>query len=287
MSVDIRCKTFTKKPGAGESGTQIPCPLCGSENFKPFLDCGEWEFVKCRWCGVALQNPQPDEKSLLARYDDEYFLYEEKNEPAFLRLALLGLKDIGFDKLSESLPDRSILDIGCATGILLKHFREKGWTTAGVEVCEASARFGNERYKVNIHNGLLGNAPFLPQGFSVVYSSHVIEHVNQPLEFIGQAVRLLKPGGLFICTTPDRSGFQARLFGKNWRSAIADHLFLFRSSDLLSLFGKSGLKTLVRKTWGGLGEGYAPKPVKRFMDRWVKITGTGDVVMMAAKKLPY
>lgn len=287
MSAPDYPKTFTKKPGTSESGRIITCPVCGSDRFRNALDCGEWRYVCCRGCGLVYQNPQPQPDGLLKRYDESYFRYEKDNAETFARLAEMGLRDIAFDQLAQALPDRSILDIGCATGRLLYGFRQKGWRTAGIEVCAESAEYGNREFDVGIYTGMLENAPYPPESFSVVHSSHVIEHVNDPRDFVSRSVRLLKPGGLFICTTPDRQGFQARLFGAGWRSAIADHLFLFSSRDLKRLFSDVGLKIVRRKTWGGLGEGYAPKPVKRLVDKLVKLTGQGDVVILAAKKLLY
>jgi SAM-dependent methyltransferase len=39
------------------------------------------------------------------------------------------------------------------------------------------------------------------ESFDIVLSTQVLEHVQQPGTYLSEAYRLLKPGGVFICTT--------------------------------------------------------------------------------------
>ncbi len=91
--------------------------------------------------------------------------------------------------------------------------------------------------------------------------------------------RILKPGGFAVITTPNVEGFQARLFGSGWRSAIADHLVLFSRRTLGKLLQDSGFDVLATVTWGGLAAGTAPLLVKKPMDRLAKKLGFGDVML--------
>ena len=95
---------------------------------------------------------------------------------------------------------------------------------------------------------------------------------------------MLVPGGFAVITTPNVDGFQARLFGKAWRSAIADHLVLFSKKTLKRLVLESGFEILQTVTWGGLAVGTAPTLIKRPVDRLAKKFGFGDVVMVLAAK---
>ena len=45
--------------------------------------------------------------------------------------------------------------------------------------------------------------PYASNYFDVVYSKSVIEHMNDPLNFINECFRVLKPGGKIIVLTPD------------------------------------------------------------------------------------
>jgi len=94
----------------------------------------------------------------------------------------------------------------------------------------------------------------------------------------------LKPGGLFITTTPNSSSLQAKLFGKNWRSAIADHMYLFSLNTLTRLIKKQKFNILQTGTWGGLAAGIVPGIIKKPADILAKKFGFGDVMVVLAQK---
>ena len=280
-------KTFSKDPGAHETVREIACPVCRGRHFRPLwkLPSGS-EFVKCSDCRLVLQNPRPVGEDLAARYDREYFEYEIRNEETFFELMMLGLKDADFfEGVVPSLPGPlSVLDVGCATGRLLKHFKDLGWKTAGAELCGPSAEHGNGRYGVGIRPLSLEDAAFADGEFAAVHASHLIEHVDDPAAFAAEVARVLRPGGVFVCVTPSIGGFQARLFGSSWRSAIPDHVTLFDKRTLRRLLEGAGLVVEATKTWGGLAAGAAPAWLKRPVDRLAKKFGFGDVVLALARK---
>ena len=274
-------KTYSKKPGI-ESSRTVNCPCCGSafSFHRNYYSYSSFSYVKCRKCSLVFQNPQPLFEDLSKRYDDEYFRYEIANEKKFLNLMLKGLDDIGFGKLDFSATGKSVLDIGCATGELLFYLKERGWETAGVEICSEAAEFGNRERKVNISDMPLEKNSFNDKSFSFIHASHLIEHLNEPDFFLKEVYRLLKPGGFFAVVTPNIDGFQSRLFKERWRSAIADHMFLFSRKTLIKMAENCGFKALKTATWGGLAEGTAPRIVKKAADKLVKLTGSGDVVIV-------
>ena len=136
----------------------------------------------------------------------------------------------------------------------------------------------------HIFNGTIEEAGYRDNQFSVIHSSHLIEHLTNPSDYITEAFRILKPGGLLITTTPNTRSLQAWLFGKNWRSAIADHMYLFSDKTLSSLLLSNGFKIITIKTWGGIAAGMAPGFIKKPLDFLAKKFGFGDVVVILAKK---
>ncbi len=279
-------KTFSKTPSDSESLKTVSCPVCGGESFIHRWLIDGARFVQCKACRLVLQNPQPISQDLGARYDDEYFRYEVENEEAFFRLMMLGLNDASFfDKIVPTLPSvNRILDIGCATGRLLSHFKSLGWETGGVDLCAESANYGNKKYDVGIQVGDLLQLGLKEGYYSVIHASHLIEHVDNPGIFVNEIARLLIKGGVFICVTPSIDGFQALLHGGKWRSLIPDHITLFSRKTLKRLLRNAGLSVEIVRTWGGLAVGTAPTWLKKRVDRWVKVLGAGDVVLMAARK---
>ena len=286
-------KTYTS-PQTHERTTAVRCNLCGYDVPSSFLQDDNYIFVRCRNCGFVYQNPQPVFEDLRRRYSEGYFQYEIDNEANFFHLMALGLRDVRFDVLTQAVTKRQLaahaaqrrtfLDIGCATGMLLEHMREEGWSVRGVDLTPESAAYGRAHRGLDIFAGTLHEAA-LPEGSqTVIHFSHLIEHVPNPGHFLHEVARVLAPGGLALVTTPNVNGLQARIFRNRWRSAIADHVYLFNKRTLRRFLRGAGLRPIRTVTWGGLAVGSAPTWIKRPMDRLAKRWGFGDVVMIAATR---
>lgn len=279
-------------PLAEEERRTVPCPLCGGRRFAPALRCEGFGFVRCAGCGLVQANPQPTEAAVRLRYRDghgvDYLAYELGNEAAFLALQLSALEDAEFPAIEREFRARAsgppkILDVGCATGALLAQLRFRGWDCTGVELSAPQAEYARSR-GLRVYDTTLDRAGLQDGAYHLVTASHLIEHLNDPAAFVDEVRRVLAPGGIFLVTTPNIDGLQARLFREKWRSAIFDHLFLFSRRTLRSLLAGRGFVVEKTVTWGGLGRGTAPKFIKVPADRLAKPLGFGDVMMMRARK---
>ncbi|GHV39601.1 hypothetical protein AGMMS49546_11940 [Spirochaetia bacterium] len=240
-------------------------------------------------------NPQPLFKAIANRYQeghgDDYLSYELANEENFLCLQELALKDAGFDEIEGALKNRTaqtgqqprVLDIGCATGTLLVKLRHRGWACTGVEI-SPSACYARRERSLDVRSLPLEENRFPSTSFDLVLASHLIEHLNNPAGFVEEVCRVLAPGGCFIVSTPNISGFQAKLFRGRWRSAIFDHLYLFSVKTLSRLLAEKGFAIERVCTWGGLAAGIAPAALKRIADKTAKKFGFGDVMLIRAVK---
>ena len=276
-------------PVRQEQGRPVPCVLCGGNRFRPHFSCEGFSYVRCTRCGLVQINPQPLTREVQGRYREscggDYLSYERSNEGAFLCLQELALRDAGFYDLEKtvfaapSIPLRA-LDIGCATGALLAVLRDRGWDVRGIEISTQEAEYARRERGLTVTDIPLEKNNFPPRSFGVVLASHLIEHLNDPGAFVREVHRILAPGGRFFVTTPNIDGFQARLFGARWRSAIFDHLYLFSVKTLGALLKAAGFRVERIATWGGLAAGTAPAPVKGFFDRGVKKLGLGDVMII-------
>ena len=112
----------------------------------------------------------------------------------------------------------------------------------------------------------------------------MIEHVPEPGDFLKEVFRITKPGGHFICVTPNIASFQARFYRREWRSAIADHVHLFSVANLKKLMVRTGFDLIRQGTWGGIPRGEAPAAIKNIMDKAAKRFGFGDVMILLGRK---
>lgn len=94
--------------------------------------------------------------------------------------------------------DTSVLELGSGTGYMLKHFRERYANTFGIEVVGSAYEFQDQNIK--IYDGK--NIPFKDSSFDLVFSSHVLEHIEDSQFTNDELARVLKPGGLAIHVMP-------------------------------------------------------------------------------------
>ena len=105
----------------------------------------------------------------------------------------------------------SLLDIGCGGGLLSEPMARLGFSVTAIDASEknikTAATHASEQgleiaYRPATAEQLLaeGAGPF-----DVVLTMEVIEHVADPGEFLRTCARLLKPGGLMIVATLNRT----------------------------------------------------------------------------------
>jgi ubiquinone/menaquinone biosynthesis C-methylase UbiE len=97
-----------------------------------------------------------------------------------------------------------LLEVGAGRPDVLVGFRNAGMQVSGCDISQVSEKACKENqipFKyVNLEGGKL---PYKSNSFDVVYSKSVIEHMIDPLSFVSESFRVLKPGGLLLILTPD------------------------------------------------------------------------------------
>jgi len=167
-------KTYFSKPKPEERTEPVCCPVCGQSKTRPHWQLDGYAFARCIGCSHIYQNPRPRPTDLAKRYDEDYKQYEVENAENFFNLMRLGLADLGFDEIEASLPaDRRFIDIGCATGVLVRHMADRAWESVGVEPCEGSADYGRRQRGADIRTGILETAAFPDAHFDLIHSKSI------------------------------------------------------------------------------------------------------------------
>ena len=215
--------------------TKKSCPVCKQEgtleNALP-----EANIYRCRSCDHAFT----DLNSLdgMEDYSEDYFDEEHKNWMENPNIDL-------FDRIAEQIRrrrKRSVLDLGCGNGALLKHLSKHypGLELTGIDLAPNEDTTGKIRY---LQGDLLSYA--FEQKFDVVVGLAVIEHVLDIDGFMERIHGLLKEDGLaFIMTLNDRSLLYttARVLNKVGFRTPYERLY---SKHHLNHFNKSSLRKLV------------------------------------------
>jgi SAM-dependent methyltransferase len=140
-----------------------------------------------------------------------------------------------------------ILEIGTGSGFFLDFAREvfPNSRFSGVEYDE---RLLAETTSRAPHANLIqGNAENFDLGqgvFDLVVSFQVIEHLYNPSAMLENVLTHLKPGGLFLVTTPNLSGIGARWMKESWHGYRDDHVSLKGKVDWDQLIVSHGFEPL-------------------------------------------
>ena len=111
---------------------------------------------------------------------------------------------------AKPLRELKLVDIGCGGGLICEPMARLGADVTGVDASEASigaAKAHAEQSGLDIRYQCSTAESLVEQGesFDVVLAMEVIEHVPDPGAFVGACAALLKPGGLMICSTINRT----------------------------------------------------------------------------------
>lgn len=162
--------------------------------------------VMCCGCGLVYASPPPSTE-LMARYYRELSNYENPQ-----RAGKGSVEDANkWKRTCEIVASRfpagyagALLEIGCATGFGLHHFKEKGWKVLGNDPSPKAAGLAQELYGIEVVEGMFDSVLFSSRGpFDAVVLSHVVEHLVDPAALIGSLKKILKPEGVVYIEVPN------------------------------------------------------------------------------------
>lgn len=145
----------------------------------------------------------------------------------------------------QTRPGARLLEIGCGSGDQLAFLQGLGWQVEGLDVDPVAAGVASAR-GLKVHVGSLEEQCFPARQFDAIVSSHVIEHVHDPVGLLRECSRILSPGGRLVIITPNTTSWFHKWFGANWLALDSPrHLHLFNSISLRRAAEHSGLSVRV------------------------------------------
>lgn len=253
-----------------------PCELCGAPPERQTrtwpdarIGSASYGYMTCGECGLVFCNPLPNSSDQAAFHRDQYAADADAEpervhkmdpeqsrqrlySPAYQRWAK-GL----LERLASHVPPElngpiRFLEVGCASGGILKAARDLGMRPVGVEVSPEAAAYGLRQEKLDIRIGLLEQLGLLAGSFDMVLLHDVVEHVPSPMNLLRECVRLLSPGGVLCVHTVNVESATAKRAGRHFYLAdvTGGHLVLFSPGTLKRYGGALGLEILALETRG-------------------------------------
>ncbi len=114
----------------------------------------------------------------------------------------------------RKLPIRSgsIIDIGAGNGLVLKFFKDRGFTVSGIELEKDQVHQMQQDHRLKGVHLQQGDITTLrgKQNYDVVIASDVIEHIEDDTSAVQNLFSFVAPGGYLVITVPAHM----HLFGK-------------------------------------------------------------------------
>lgn len=178
----------------------IVCPLCSEQAAKRRHQEDGYVMVRCLRCGFVYQNPRPSQQELLKVYQTYLPKGEEKIE-AWGRMVGPVFR-AGADLIERTMPRGRLLDVGTGYGFFLALMQSRGWETMGLEVSPSGVQYGRKRWGLSILSQPWQEAAFQEGEFDVVTAFYVVEHLPDPMAFLREVHRILRPGGMILVRYP-------------------------------------------------------------------------------------
>lgn len=214
--------------------THRPCPQCRSLQHRLLRPFAHAHLGRCRSCGLVFTTWEPSDGELAAYYGS-YPVVSSVSPVTLLRYDELLERFAAYKRTGR------ILDVGCGGGLFLAQAIKAGWQAHGTEY-GARQIAACQALGIAITEGALDPADHPAEGFDVICSFEVIEHVVHPAREVEHMLALLRPGGLLYITTPNFNCVARRVSPATWNVAsYPEHLNYFTPRTLHRLLRAKGL----------------------------------------------
>jgi SAM-dependent methyltransferase len=225
-----------------EPETMANCRLCG-QAYSGLLHQKRHgvRYSYCRSCEVFFQNPLRDRGDARDRYLGEWglnVLHYNAKEGYRRRLARRRLSQMR--KAGGAF--RSLLEVGCATGLFLDEARKLGIEVRGVELSTSYATHCARVMNLAVQNTVLAEAKIEGPLEAIAYWE-TFEHVLDPMAELERVRGLLAPRGLLALSVPFLN-IEFFLQRARYGQMNADHIFLFSLPGLMRFLSNHGFEVL-------------------------------------------
>jgi 2-polyprenyl-3-methyl-5-hydroxy-6-metoxy-1,4-benzoquinol methylase len=228
--------------------------LCNAEDFQiihNLRDDNTHLAVECSSCGHVQLSPLPTIKEEIEFYQKNEMgrrlisKNQLDDEGLALKYEIWGEEQckIAVNKISDTKV--KILEIGSGYGWFVEKMRKRGYTVDGIELSDEKRQMAEKRSGIKLLscNLLKDNLPIkMQEAYDMVCCFYVLEHILDPLFFVRQILRALKPEGTLFVIVPNHLDQLKQLSeAYNNFSYFRAHLSYFKPETLRLLLIKEGL----------------------------------------------
>jgi SAM-dependent methyltransferase len=161
----------------------------------------------------------------------------EETTKHYLELAAPEAQLLSFRYVLPWLREFPVLDLGCATGVYLRHFRPD---SLGIDISNPNLNHCHS-LGLNVQAADLNrDLPIASESYQAILCSHALEHVDAPIHLLRECRRILVPGGRLVLGLPIETSLVNRLRGQRYFYHHPGHLYSFSLENIDVLLQKTG-----------------------------------------------
>lgn len=204
--------------------------------------------IECTSCGFKHVYPLPSEEELAKFYKQEFY---SKGKPDYFKETKedftwwMATYNNYYSVLEKYTRGRKILDVGSGPGHFLACGKKRGWDVLGLEPSVDAYKYSKKRKLPTVNDFFSYETAKKYGPFDVIHASMVLEHVPDPISFIKDMKRLLKPNGFIAIFCPNDYNPMQEVLRKNmkykpWWVVPTHHLNYFDVFSMKKLLTKTG-----------------------------------------------
>lgn len=251
------------------------CPTCNQNNYNvmgnPAISIKasriikkDFKVVQCNNCKTYFVEPKIDFSK-----DEWKYLYDNTYFPPLSSYYSQKRLDDANDRLegiikTASINVQKILDVGCGEGYTIIAAAKKGLNTHALDITDHRIPKAKEVTSKFINSDLF-EAQLESNFFDAVYLDSVLEHVLNPLEYLIEIRRILKPGGVLYLGVPNEDSLYndvRKLFNKITNTSVSEKIKPFQSPYHIVGFNSKSLPLILESA------GYQIKELNNFAARF-------------------
>jgi SAM-dependent methyltransferase len=197
------------------------CRICKSKDiafvvrYKPYKDY-QVNLYDCNYCGCRFSAYDSGNSEILHSNPTSYRQHDNLQKNASTLFNQSNVKELkkalSFDQKNKFIIDyidskdnaQKIAEIGCSSGYLSSYFILIGKEFYGYDISETAIRKANETFGKHFYN--ISDDYFNSRGpYDVIFHVGTIGCVEHPIEFTESLLALLKPNGVLLFNSPNRS----------------------------------------------------------------------------------
>lgn len=134
-------------------------------------------------------------------------------------------------------PPARFLEVGCGTGNVSNYLTQKGYLVTGCEFYPEAINIAWKGFPI-VH-GDANNLPFKDNRYDIVGLFDVIEHFEDDISILKEAIRVVKQRGIVVITVPASEELWSSVDDRSL------HKRRYTKERLLKIFSELGLNTLL------------------------------------------